>query len=328
MSHEQALERDFDVLLIDDICSFLTPRMVSVLKGSGVDVVGVYAPHDGPDAKRRLLECGISDVIETDATPGEFLEKTMTVIAHRLPVAESVQRSQRALTIGVTGATAGVGMTEVAIGLAAAMSARKQSVLIDADQAWPSVAQRLDLPLHPNIRTALDHAMHEVSRLGESLQFVGELMVIGGRADEGQSPMVSRAELEGLLEAVSETAEVVVADLGALRDGESWLMGGVWDTLIVVGTPDPVGVGRMLKLTRRLIESHASLLMVLNRCPRGFDTAESIAVLNRRLPGTPITTVPFDEKVKRAAWDGTQVDRGRFVRAMGGFTDVVIKALP
>ena len=69
MGPEQAMADDFDVILIDDICSFLTPRLVVRLRDSGKEVVGVFSPADGPDAKRRLLECGITDVIESDAPP-------------------------------------------------------------------------------------------------------------------------------------------------------------------------------------------------------------------------------------------------------------------
>ena len=69
MGSEQVLASRFDVLLIDDICSFLTPRLVSLVKERGSGVLGVFDPGDGPDAKRRLLECGISDVIESGAEP-------------------------------------------------------------------------------------------------------------------------------------------------------------------------------------------------------------------------------------------------------------------
>ena len=86
MGPEQTVEATFDALLIDDVCSFLTPRLVSVIKKSGAEVVGVFSPTDGSDAKRRLLECGISDVIETDAAPEEYLEKVMAALAHRVPV--------------------------------------------------------------------------------------------------------------------------------------------------------------------------------------------------------------------------------------------------
>jgi hypothetical protein len=67
MGPEQAMADQFDVLLIDDVCSFLTPRLVRGLRDRGREVVGVYSPADAPDAKRHLLESGITDVIESNA---------------------------------------------------------------------------------------------------------------------------------------------------------------------------------------------------------------------------------------------------------------------
>ena len=84
MSADQATGQTFDVLLIDDVCSFLTPMLVTILKQSGREVIGVYLPEDGSDAKRRLLECGISDVIESGASGEEFLSKVTATLAHRV----------------------------------------------------------------------------------------------------------------------------------------------------------------------------------------------------------------------------------------------------
>src|SRR5690606_34142626 len=93
MAAEQATDLDFDVLLIDDVCSFLTPRLVMKLKQAGREVIGAYMPEDGTDAKRRLLECGITDVIETDSSPEEFLAKVRATLAHRVvPFGEEPER--------------------------------------------------------------------------------------------------------------------------------------------------------------------------------------------------------------------------------------------
>ena len=78
MSPDQALESSYHVVLIDDVCSFLTPGLVERVRRTGAETVGVYNPADGPDAKRRLLECGISDVVEDNATPAEFLATIQT----------------------------------------------------------------------------------------------------------------------------------------------------------------------------------------------------------------------------------------------------------
>ena len=41
MGPDQAAETPFDILVIDDVCSFLTPRLVDVVKSRGSEVLGV-----------------------------------------------------------------------------------------------------------------------------------------------------------------------------------------------------------------------------------------------------------------------------------------------
>ncbi|HZD24441.1 MAG TPA: hypothetical protein VE569_13740, partial [Acidimicrobiia bacterium] len=240
MSADQAREADFDVLLVDDVCSFLSPHLVSVLKQSGSEIIGVFAPQDGSDAKRRLLECGISDVIETEASPEEFLEKVIQALDHRTRVTNDHLDRTTTVSIAVTGPTEGVGMTEVALALARSLSRRIETVLVDMDPVWPSIAQRLDLGVHPNIRTAIDHALHNPHRLTEAVHELGELRVVGGRADGGQGAAISRHESRALIDSLGTTTDVVVADLGPLRHVEGGLV-REFDTVIVVGTGGPIG---------------------------------------------------------------------------------------
>src|SRR5690554_6367891 len=59
----QSLDTAYDGLLVNDVCSFLSPGLVDRLRRDGWQVLRVFDSGDGPDAKRRLLECGIADVI-------------------------------------------------------------------------------------------------------------------------------------------------------------------------------------------------------------------------------------------------------------------------
>ncbi|HJS72427.1 MAG TPA: hypothetical protein VJ858_06840 [Acidimicrobiia bacterium] len=330
MTADQAKTTDFDVLLIDDVCSFLTPRLVSILKQSGVEVIGVYLPEDGSDAKRRLLECGISDVIETEATPEEFLSKVTATLAHRLGTpAPDVPISSPALRLAVTGPCEGVGITEVAVGVAMSLSRLLGTVLVDLDPSWPSVAQRLDLPLHPNLRTALDHSLHRIDRLDEALHRVDGLSIIGGRADGGSGPEISRADCMMLLDALSGRFQVVVADLGPL-DEHSWGVAREFDSLIVVGSADPVGVGRLIRVTQTVVDRQVggSIVAVVNRVgPRGFRRAEVVDELRRALPDVPTVTLPNDPKLELAAWDGSVTSKSPFSKALGEMSAVVVRSL-
>lgn len=329
MSADQAQASRFDVLLIDDICSFLTPRLVSVLKRGGSEVIGVFAPEDGSDAKRRLLECGISDVIETEASPEEFIQKIATTLAHRVPSIDREVPASDTVGIAVTGPSAGVGITEVAVWLAVSLSGKTSTVLLDLDPVWPSVAQRLGLGLHPNIRTAIDHSMHSPERLPDAICDVGSLGVVGGRADFGHGSPVSRHEVVSVLDCLGDHTDVVVADVGPLGQVQGGLL-GEFDTVLVIGAPDPVGITRLLKTVGQLrsdLPSH-SVLAVVNMTGRGeFRGAEATREIKRSFPDLPLVTLPFDPRVTAAAWDG-RVNAGRsFSRSMADIADVVVRSL-
>jgi len=329
MGPDQALSGTFDVILIDDVCSFLTPHLVSTLKQRGVEVIGVYVPEDGADAKRRLLECGISDVIETQADPEEFLEKVRQALAHRVEPATRPPTRIRPLTIAVTGATEGVGMTEVAVALSCALVERVATVLVDLDQQWPSVAQRLDLPVHPNIRTALDHAVHDPGRLRSALQARGDLLVIGGRADGGQAPPITRHEALTLIEALNPFCEVVVADLGPVRGLEGGLL-REFDSVIVVGSATPTAVARSIRAVElvRSSVSRSSILIAVNMVTSNpFHRAQTIGLVGEAFSDLPIVALPHDKHLPHASWNGSIASGARYAKAVRAMSEVVAGAL-
>ena len=317
-----------DVLLIDDVCSFLSPKFVSSLKVRGSEVIGVFDPDDGADAKRRLLECGISDVIESRASPEEFLEKIHQTLAHRHLVTEEPSYGPGPVRIGVTGASEGVGITEISIALATELGRDLRSALVDLDPVWPSVAQRLGLPLHPNIRTLLDRVLHEPKRVESSLHRQGDLVVVGGRADGVVNAPVSRHDAQQTLDSLAPFCDVVVIDNGPMRETDP---GFLWDldTLIVVGQATPVGVARLIRVAERLVtDRDVSVLLVVNMVPRkSFHRGEVIAEINRVLPNATVFTLPFDNRVAEAAWDGQVRAAGPFRRAVRSMSDVVVESL-
>ena len=321
MGSDQALAQDYQVLLIDDICSFLTPRLVTRLRDAGRDVIGVFSPEDGTDAKRRLLECGISDVVEADATPEEFLEVIASTLAHRaVPDRRSATLLSRATRIGVIGAATGVGCTEVSIALAASLSAESRVVLVDLDQRHPGLAQRLDLPLHPNLHTAVDAAHHEPDRLGAAILAKGGINVVGGVARPSPDRTIPVPEIAGLLEDLSNDADFVVVDLGP--DAGPVAV----DVPIVVGEASPVGLRRLIERIER--ETHPDAdrhaLAIVNRAQSGSRKADDIRQeLMAAIPGQAVLVVPDDKRVGVAGWDGDLVLRGRFTRSVASVANLI-----
>jgi MinD-like ATPase involved in chromosome partitioning or flagellar assembly len=300
------------------------------LKQRGAEVIGVFVPEDGADAKRRLLECGISDVIETDATPEEFIDKIRQTMDHR-PVADPVPAlmSRKPLSIGVTGPSEGVGMTEVSIALARSLASRVDTVLVDLDPTWPAVAQRLDLPLHPNIRTALDHTLHSPDRLASALHHLDALRIVGGRADGGVAASVGRHEMMALVDSLADMCQVVIADLGPIGGIEGGAL-REFDTAVLVGAASPVGVARLMKSIDKVMtaDPDQSVLVVANLPTRSsFRRSETLGELSRAFPGVSVVSLPFDKRLADAAWNGTAASGTRYRRAVRAVADVIVKSL-
>lgn len=327
MGVDQAVSDEFDVLLIDDVCSFLSSRLVSRLRDQGREVIGVFDPSDGPDAKRRLLESGITDVIESDAEPDEFVSKVAATLAHRPAMLAPVVRGVAGFRIGVLGASPGAGATESAVTLAAVLSERVSTVLVDLDQTWSSVAQRLDLAPHPNLRTAVDLAHHAPDRLEEALISTGRLQVVVGGGIASQPIPVH--ELEGLIDDMASSHAVLVADLGDIGSAGR-PFASRFDLCLLVGHAGPVGLSRLMRAVDGLSGGGGSdLLVVVNRVPGDAHRRDDVRMeVGKAISGVPIVFLPDDPRIERCAWDGVVQTRGPFRKAISKVAGLIEGSLP
>lgn len=326
MDPDQAIDSPFDVLFIDDICSFLSPRLVAAVKHKRAEVIGVFLSADGSDAKRRLLECGISDVIETEATPEEFVDKATAAVAHRVAVPEMTTTSRSsAFSVGVAGAAQGVGVTELCVSLSALIARTSPVALVDADPVWPSVAQRFDLPLHPNIRTLLDENLHGSGQLATATQRAGKVTVVGGVADTAVATPLTRSDFSIVVDSLGKIADIVIADLGPIDRAIGGIFGQL-SSVAIVGSADPIGLSRLIRSAEILAETvdiHR-LVLVVNKAPtRPYYNAEIRAQITKTLPGMSLMVLPFDRRLSASSWEGTISDRGAFIRAVKGVARVV-----
>lgn len=328
MSPAQAVSAHYNVLFIDDVCSFLNQRLVIDVRASGKSIVGVFDPSDGTDAKRRLLEAGIGDVIESDARPEEFLEIAAVTISHMAPPHQVGFEAGGGFRIGLTGPPGGVGVTEISCALALDLSQRHKTALLDANPDWPSIGQRLGLPVHPNLRTGIDFVLHEPERLEDAAHSVSALAVVTGPANPGVVP-VSAADLVALISGLGHTHSHIVVDLGHVSDLSADLLRCL-DAILVVGTGDPVGVTRLARSAERVASSLTpdwEMGLVVNRVEKGGrERAEVVSVLAGSTPGLPVILIPEDRDIRRAARDGSPVVKGPFhrsVRRLGRVFDVV-----
>lgn len=341
MGPDDLVGEAFDILLIDDICSFLTPRLVGLVRDAGRMVIGVYDPTEFSDGKERLAECGVADVVEATAHPDEFLAAIGRVadgVVDRstrpdgpmsAPEATSARIGSEEGLVAVGGPPGGPGATEVAITLAHVLSVRGGPVvLVDLDLGSPSIAQRLSLELHPNIRSAIDEMEFGAARAEGLLHPVADsLSALPGLPNVGESTEVRSGQVTSVLRRLGETARTVVVDLGGGRraeDGsrESGIVAdvvGVADRVVAVGFGGPVGLARLidwLSMFDRLAAC-GGVDVLINRAPRdGFRRNELADELRRTYSPRSLGFLPEDGKVELAAWNGQLVTGGRFHRAV------------
>jgi hypothetical protein len=297
---------DHDVLLVDDICSFLTRGLVERERSRGRGVIGVYDPDEisGRDYLRGL---GVDEVIASTEGAESFIARVRSVArpVDSPVIREAVDVPNRSLgrVVGVKGISGGVGTSEVALCLAMLLDA---STLVEL--ATPaSIAQRIGLDLHPNLATAVEIIDHASGDVGAALQPIE----------------ANAAVLVGAVEPATGTRGATRRVVDALRRQSSWTLldQGVSavavpvDETIFVTVASPVGVTRCVDALRQvdLTDAH----VVLNRAPRGvFERTELMRSVLEELKPRSLTIAPEDSGVTAAAWNGRPVRSGPFLKSM------------
>ena len=354
MQPEDAFSENFDVLLIDDICSFLSPHLVKKLNRAGRRVVGVYNPAEFPDGKDRLLACEVTEVIEADADPEEFLALVEQLGISRETDGDRVGKAKSPVSaddmaqhprplVAVGAPPGGCGATEVAIALAARLAEQFERVgLLDLDQRAPSVAQRLGLGLHPNLLTAIDAVHHHSDSLESCWHTLrgSSLRVLPGVPNLVDRTRLRRGEVAEVLLESARITDATVANFGhwhtPSNDQPVWdVTGSVSDMVMeaagaVVGValPNPVGMVRMIEWIGQIRSRHPgiSIHVVVNRTPGSISVRRALfEELGSAVGRARIAFLPEDARVAEAAWNGSLVQRGRFRRGCDRLADRVLE---
>lgn len=345
----EALDEDYDVLVCEDLTSFLSARIVKQLREQGRELLGLHDPRD-PTGRRRLQELGVDAVLTTDVGPERILDELETLAASTLDLDEELRRlvetpaevvapapGPLAGLVAVGGAGGGPGASEVAIGLAAAWSPGVPTALIDLDLVGPALAQRLGLPLEPNLLSALEH----FERGGDPtavLHRVGDLAVCTGLVDPRDWASVPPDATHALVTTLRTTHDIAVVDLGHRLDSsgrtsrphsrQDVARAITTDADVIVGvvSPQPVGVARFLDWVAEVRTLTSASVHVVINAARDRDrwAVDQVATELRRLaPVDEIWKLPFDERVVRGAWDGRLVRGRRHRRLVARIADGV-----
>lgn len=364
LSSREAIEHDYEVLLIDDTTSYLTKRLIDRVQMMRRIVIGVYESTRGEVGRSKLLDIGVDAVIDAEASPKEFLARIRSITDQRLVDRDFAQIAggeddaaeieeagslpdvavnganespRRSLTI-VSGSN---GATEIAVGIATQMGRRGLPVvLVDLDTLEPSIAQRLGAPMSPNVLSAI-----------ESLRFSGEIKqavtthelgfgVLAGLPSPREWEACGSDDAADLVGVVAESNTHVIVKVnryledvspfgvGAGRFGVARRSVADADQMVVVGDPSPTGVTAVLAWigeARGL--SGEPVHVVMNHCGRSmYQQGEIKEEIGRTFRSASVTFVPEDSRVRKAAWQGEPPPPGRFTKALDSIVDKIVGA--
>lgn len=328
-----ALDDDYEILVSGARWPALTRGLVAELHDRHRAVLGV-ASRDDHGSIDVLNHVGVDRVVMSDAAPIEFLEALLLLapgsptVHPAAPTAEDPTDAAQRIVVRGPG---GSGATEIAVALSAHLSRRFSVALVDLDEVAPSVAQRLALPIEPNLCTAIETIEFGVGEFGIEEQSTGTdapLRVVAGLPNAAAWSQVRPPEVERVLRAIGWGRDHVIADIAApLDDIGSPTRGryavgrmalGQADVLVAVGLASPVGLSRLVSwlAEARAIAATPTVHVVLNRAQKdGFRARELVAEFKRCYRPASITVVPSDAAVAHAMWDGAFVGRGGFTQA-------------
>jgi MinD-like ATPase involved in chromosome partitioning or flagellar assembly len=351
LSSQEAIEQPYDVLLIDDTTSYLTKRLVDRVQLMRRVVIGVFESTRGEVGRSKLLDLGVDAVIDAESPPKEFMARIRYVTEQRLvdrdfaaivdegPVVVAVPGSAGAVQEGsppnagrsVTVVSGSNGVTEVCVGLADALARNGMpAVLVDLDTLEPSVAQRLDLAVSPNVLTASE-ALRYSGSIGDAVAtHAAGFGVLAGLPSPREWEVCGIDDTADLVSVLAEahTNVIVKADrhledlspFGARagRFGVARRLIADADQLIVVGDPSPTGVTAILAWigdARGL--SGAPIHVVLNHCGRSlYQQGEIKDEIGRTFRSASVVFLPEDHRIRKAAWQGEIPQPGRFARLL------------
>lgn len=332
-----AREESYDTLVSGSSWPALTVGLVEDLHERGRRILGV---HDRGDeaALTHLTSIGVDRCIESDAAPEEF-EAVLIAMAPRFVRADPEVPERWQTTAGhsatgriIVGGPGGTGATEVAIHLAAAcVAAGEPVVLVDGDDVAPSVAQRLALPIEPNLRTAVDAVQHGLGDVESCLMPIGRsgVQACCGLPNAAAWSQLRPNEVLDVLRRLEDADRRLVVDVGhrledlgsgrRTRYSLARALVAAGDVLVGVTSGSPVGLTRGLGWIAdvRALQPAAPLHLVVNRAPREpFKRSELRREILRTHSPATITIIPFDRRVGAVSWSGGLVARGSFRRAV------------
>ena len=324
-----ALEDEYDTLVVSHRWPGLTRPFVDAVHGRARGVLGVFDP-DEPAGREYLLALGVDATVASDLPIADFVDVIGALAP--TPSPSSTERSHVARTrprgATVVAGLAGVGTSEVAVGLAAALATRGESTaFVDADERSSSVAARLGLPIEPNLRTAVDAVAYGAGDLASSVVTVGPaFVVVPGLPSVAAAAQIRARDVVDVVHALAASHQQVVVEISHVPDADiARAVLADAASLVVVAGASPVGVTKLVAWLAALPGGLAPAHVVLNRAPtERYQRAELTTEVCRTCSPASLSFVPHDRRVERAAWAGEIVTRGPFTTSVAALAQIAV----
>ncbi|GEM_PF-971230 len=356
VEEQTALTEEYEVFVCDDTTSFLSESFVERLSGQGVRFLGIYE-EVAPEGKDRLLSLGFHEVLPHDASVEEFMHAIFHLWEGRdtrhIPSVEAVHEGDFVSSLGVPsapgeitvvgGPMGGVGATELSIELArASAKTGALSVLVDADDTAPAIAQRLRLPMAPNIRTAVEGWSQRQRYVVDCLfpLHTGHFRVLVGLRHAKSWTHIDPDEAVGMVQYLATLHHHVILNVGSnveIANGPMAQRYALTRALLlpsshVVGVclANPVSMCRLIEWAAavRQIGPGADLHLVVNRAPSERLTRDEItSVLSQHVEPVSISFLPDDRNFDSAVWNGDLLRSGSYTKAVARFLPVLSPVL-
>lgn len=337
LTAREALDPGYEVLLIDDITSYLSPRLVERVRKNGKKVIGFYDPESGDQGRQRLRAVGVDAIVPVDLGPEEILEAISAVaLGGSFEARETEGGSERRARAGrITTVVGGDLAGDFAMALGGAFrSEGRNTLLVDADTVTPMLAQRLSMPIVPNLLTALDSHVELRGDVQDSL-LSGPygMTILTGIPEASEWETVGADEVEDLIETAARGFDELIIKISAhiedlsrfgSRDGRfevSRTMAKIATDVVYVAEPTPIGLGRALRWISKARRLTAARLHVVfgGASTSSFQRGELSDELTRNYLPASITWLPSDPGRERSAWNGTAIPRGPFRKTVDKF---------
>lgn len=348
MDPSLAFDEVYGTVVVSHRWPALTRTFVEAVHRRGRCILGVFDPEE-PAGREFLVSLGVDRVLRSDASMAEFVDAFIAFAPEVHQPAPSVTALEAAVDgtpfsapaadgdrsrgkrLVAVGGTPGAGATELAIALTSMLSRQgHRAVLVDTDEVVPSIAQRLGLPIEPNLRSAIEAVEYGMGDVDSALaRAAPELDVLSGLPNVGAWSQVRPTEVLDVIDALGRMRRYVVANVasrledvgrgGRGRYGISRAVVAEASELIGVAPATPVGVTRLLGWVTdvRALNASAPVHLAVNRSPRdAFRKAELDQEIRRTFEPDSLAFLPHDPRVEAAAWSGALVPNGAYAKAV------------